>query len=223
MQVELNGEIGADKETVDSSTTKTTGKQLATTFGIGVTDKLDLSVGFARPWGSRDIDGVSFKDTGSADFSINLKWQVYEHEGFSVALKPQFGYSYAVGATENDHTTSYGAAAVLSKEFEPYAVHFNVGYTYNDYNLTEVKDANRKSIWNFSLAATHEVIKNLKMVADIGAATNGDKASNTMPVFGLVGAIYSLNKSLDLSAGVKAGITKPEDDLTGLLGLTLKF
>lgn len=44
-----------------------------------------------------------------------------------------------------------------------------------------------------------------------------------MPAFGLVGAIYSLNKSVDLSAGLKVGLTKPEDDLTGTFGLTYKF
>lgn len=222
MQVELNTEIGTDKETAGGSTTKTTGKQVATSFGIGVSDKIDVTVGVTRPWGDGDIDGASFNDAGSADFSLAIKWQVYEQERLSIAVKPQLGYSYAVGAPD-DHTVSYGAALVVSKECEPFAVHLNIGYTYNDYNRAEVRDASRSSSMSYSLAGTYEVIKNLKLVADIGAATNEDKASNDMQVFGLGGIMYSLSKNADLSTGLKVGLTKPEADLTGLVGVTLKF
>lgn len=222
MQVELNGEMGSDNETANGSTTKTTGKQVATSFGIGVSDKIDVSVGVTRPWGAGDIDGASFNDAGSADFSLAIKWQVYEQERLSIAVKPQLGYSYAVGVPD-DHNVSYGAALVVSKEFEPFAVHLNIGYTYNDYNRAEVRDASRSSIMSYSLAGTYEAIKDLKLVADVGAATNEDKTSNDMPVFGLAGIIYSPHRSLDLSAGLKVGMTRPETDLTGLLGVTLKF
>lgn len=222
MQVELNGEISSDKEKSDGATTKTTGKQLATSFGVGVTDKIDLSIGFARPWESGDIDGATFSDAGSADFSLALKWQVYEHEGFSVAVKPQLGYSYSIGASD-DYTVSYGTTLVLSKEFEPFALHLNAGYIYQNYNLAESKGTRRSSVWNVCLGATYEVIKNLKLVADAGAATNEDKASNDMPVFGLAGAVYSVSKAVDISAGLKVGLTKPEADLTGTIGATFKF
>ena len=223
VQIELNGDISTDKETADNSTTKTSGAQIATTFGVGVTDKIDLYVGFKRPWGSRDVDGSSFNNAGSVDFSFVMKWQVYEHEGFSIAVKPQLGYSYAAGATEDDHTVSYGASLIFSKELEPFAFHLNAGYTYNDYNLAAIRDARRNSIWSFSLATTYEVIKNLKLVADFGASTNKDKAVNDMPFFGLVGVIYTVNKNLDLSSGIKIGLTKPETNLTGTFGVTVKF
>ena len=73
------------------------------------------------------------------------------------------------------------------------------------------------------MAATCEVIKDLKVVADFGTSTNQDKDANTMPVFGLGGLIYSVNKNVDLSTGVKVGLTGPETDLTGTFGVTLKF
>lgn len=222
IQVELNGEIGTDKETTGGSTTKTTGKQVAGSFGIGITDKIDVAVGVTHPWGNGNVDGASFNNAGSTDFSLAMKWQVYEHEGLSVAVRPQLGYSYAAGASD-DHSVSYGATLVVTKEFEPFAAHLNIGYTYNSYNLTEVKEASRSSIASYSLAGTYEVIKNLKLVADVGAATNKDKTSNDTPVFGLGGAIYSLNKSTDLSAGLKVGLTRSEADFTGIFGLTLKF
>lgn len=224
VQIELNGDIGEDKSTNVGQTTKYNSSQIASTIGMGVTDKIDVTFGYTRPWGDGDVDGVSFKDNGSSDFSLSMKWQVFEHEGFSVAVKPQLGYSYALGVPEDDHTISYGAALILSKELEPFAFHLNVGYTYNDYNLADVKDASRSSIWYFSLATTYDIIKEkLKAVADFVAQTSEDKTVNEMPVFGLAGLIYSVNKNIDLSAGVKVGLTEPETDLTGTFGLTLKF
>lgn len=223
VQIELNGDVGSDKETNAGQATKYNSSQIATTAGIGVTDKIDVTFGYTRPWGDGDVDGASFKDNGSSDFSLSMKWQVYEHEGFSGAVKPQIGYSYALGVSENDYTMSYGLNLILTKEFEPFAVHCNVGYTYNDYNLAVVRDASRNSIWNFSLAGTYEVIKDLKAVADFGAATDQDKTVNDMLVYGLAGFIYSVNKNVDLSAGIKVGLTKPETDLTGTFGVTLRF
>lgn len=224
VQIELNGGVGTDKESREGVTTKYHSSQVASTIGMGVTDKIDITFGYTRPWGDGDVDGVSFKDNGSSDFSLSMKWQVFEHEGFSIAVKPQLGYSYALGVPENDHTISYGAALIFSKELEPFAFHLNVGYTYNDYNLASVRDVSRSSIFNVSLAGTYDIIKEkLKAVADFGAATNEDKTVNEMPVFGLAGLIYSVNKNIDLSAGVKVGLTEPETDLTGTFGLTLKF
>lgn len=222
VQVELNGDISYDREVVNGSTTKNNGAQLATTIGVGVSDRVDLTFGVARPWGNGDTDGASFKDAGSADFSLSMKWQVYEHDGFSIAVKPQLGYSYSVG-TESDYTVSYGTTLVFSKELGPFAFHLNAGYTYNDHNRAEVRDACRDSIWNVSLATTYQLFKELKLVADFGTATYEDKSSSEMPVFGLGGLIYTVNKNLDLSTGLKLGLTKPEDDLTGLFGVTIKF
>ncbi len=223
IQVELNGDIGTDKESHIGETTKTKSSQMASTIGFGLSDKIDVVFGYTHPWGEVDVDDVTFKDHGSSDFSLNMKWQVYEQDGFSAALKPQIGYSYALEVPDNDYTVSYGATMILSKEVEPFAFYFNIGYTYNDYNLEAVRKTDRSGLWNVSLATTYEVIKDLKIVADFGARTNEDKDVDEMPVFGLAGIIYSINKNCDLSAGLKLGLTTPETDITGTTGLTLKF
>lgn len=220
IQVEINGEIGSDKETIAGSTIKTESSKFTTTFAYGLTDKLDLNFGIVRPWGSVDVDGVTSSNPGSVDFSLGVKWQVYERNGYSVALKPSIGYSYAVNVPGNDYTTSYGAAVVLSKEFEPFSFHLNIAYTYNDYNLA---GSGRNGIWNFSGAALYEARKNMKLVADIGASSNSDRTVSEIPLFGLLGAIYTINKTIDVSVGGKIGLTKPETDVTGLFGITLKF
>ena len=223
VQVELNGDVGTDKESHNGETTKTHSSQVASTLGYGISDKIDLAFGYTHPWGNIDTDDASYKDHGSSEFSLNMKWQVYAQDGLSAALKPQIGYAYALDVPENDYTISYGAGIILSKEVEPFAFHFNAGYMYNDYNLEAVKRTSRKSIWNISLATTYQVMKDLKVVADFGARTNEDKEVDEMPVFGLAGLIYSINENCDLSAGLKLGLTTPETDLTGTFGLTLKF
>lgn len=223
IQIELNGDIGTDRNTNAGHTTYNS-SQVAASIGVGVTDKIDVTFGYTRPWGDGDVDGTAFHDNGSNDFSFSMKWQIYEQEGFSFALKPQIGYSHVVGIPENDYTISSGLNLILTREFEPFALHCNVGYSYNGYNLAPDRDANRSSIWNASLAGTYDVIKEtLKLAADFGATTAEDKTVNEMLVYGLAGFIYSANKNIDLSAGVKVGLTEPETDLTGTFGLTLKF
>jgi len=63
----------------------------------------------------------------------------------------------------------------------------------------------------------------VKLVANIGQERNPDKEIKRKPVFGLVGVIYELTEDLDLDAGVKAGVTDPETDMTILAGTAWRF
>jgi len=44
-----------------------------------------------------------------------------------------------------------------------------------------------------------------------------------MPAYAPAGTACSLNKIVDLSPGLKFGITKPEPDFAGFAGVTLRF
>lgn len=223
-QIELNGQWSSDKETVEGAKIESRASQIVTTYGFGIAEKVDLTFGVVRQWGESDSAGVTENDPGSANFSLSAKWQFYENAGFCLALKPQLAYSYVVGGTKDDYTVSYGSTLIATKEFEPFAVHLNVGYQYNDYYAKDEWGNSRHDIWNASLAGTYDVIKErLKLVSDFGTATNQDKSTSELPVFALVGAIYSLNKNIDLSAGAKFGLTKPEPDFAATGGLTIKF
>jgi hypothetical protein len=222
-QVELWYEGSTDKETVDGSEVKTYGNQPGATVGHGVAENLDLTLGFARSWGKVEVDGSSSNDAGSADFSLNAKWQIYGQPGIAFTVKPQIGYSYLVGGTSDDHTVSYGGWLIVTKEHEALAVHLNAGYFYNDYGSAAERDTSRSGIWSLSALATYEVLAGLKLGLDVGASTNPDKASSEMPIYALAGAIYSQNKNVDLSLGLKFGITKPEPDFAGTAGGTIRF
>jgi hypothetical protein len=222
-QVELSYERSADKETIDGSAVKTDGNQVATTFGHGIADEFDLTLGLARPWGKTVVDDVSSNEVGTADFTLDAKWRFYEHSGGCFAVKPEIGYSYLVGGASEDHTTSYGGWLIATKEIEALAVTLNGGYFYNDYGSAAERDASRSSIWSISALATYVVFEGLSLGLDVGASTNTDKSSGEMPAYALGGAIYSLNKNVDLSLGLQLGITRPEPDFSGIAGVTVCF
>ena len=98
-----------------------------------------------------------------------------------------------------------------------------MGYFHNDYGSAADRDDSRRSIWSVSALATYEILKGLKVGCDVGASTNEDKADGTMPVYALAGVIYSENENIDVSLGLKFGITKPEPDFSGIAGVTIKF
>lgn len=222
-QVELSYERSSDKETVDGSVVRNDGNRVAATFGHGVADTFDLTLGFARPWGKSVVDGVSSNEAGTADFTLDAKWRFCEHSRFAFAVKPEIGYSYLVGGASEDHTTWYGGWLIATKTIEALAVSLNGGYFHNDYGSSADRDAGRSSIWSISALATYEVLEGLALGLDVGASTNPDKSSGEMPAYALGGAIYSLNRNVDLSLGLKVGITHPEPDVSGIGGITIRF
>jgi hypothetical protein len=207
-QVELLYVGSTDKETIGGSTVKTDRSLPGATL---------------RSWGTETVDGISSNDSGNADYLLNAKLQFYEKAGFRFAVKPLVGYSYHVGGTSDDHVTLYGGWLIVTKEHEALAVSLNGGYFCNDYGSAAERESSRSDLWSLSALATYKVLENLTLGLDVGASTNPDKASGEMQVYALGGAIYSLNKNVDLSLGLKFGITKPEPDFAGIAGITIKF
>jgi len=222
-QVELLYVGSTDKETIGGSTVKTDRSLPGATFGYGVAETLDLTLGFARSWGTVTVDGISSNDSGSADYLLNAKWRYYEKAGYRFAVKPLVGYSYHVGGTSDDHVTLYGGWLIVTREHEALAVSLSGGYFCNDYGSAAERDSSRSGIWSLSALATYKVLEGLTLGLDVGTSTNPDKTSSEMPVYALGGAIYSLNRNVDLSLGLKFGITKPEPDFAGIAGITLRF
>ncbi len=224
-QIEVNSEFSREKETIDGIRIKGTGGEIATIFSYGITDIADIVLGIPYQWFRIKEDGDTVeKEDGLSDISLELKWRFFEKEGLSFALKP--GITLPTGDEKKglgNGKMSYGLTFITTKELEPWAFHFNLGYTQNEYKLQEDKDANRKGIWHISLASEVEVVKDLKIVANIGAERNPDKTSNTHPAFILGGVIYSISENFDINAGIKGGLNKPETDLTFLAGIALRF
>ena len=219
-QLEFNTEFSKDKETVEGVTFKSTGGEVAAVFSYGVTDNVDIVFGLPYLWFRDKEDGVTVsKENGIGDVSLELKWRFYEHEGLSFALKP--GITLPTGDENKGLGTGRAAGSIFliaTKEVKPFVVHFNLGYLRNENKADE-----RKNLWHASLAGEAEILKDLKVVANIGVERNPDKGSNSNPAFILGGVIYSLSENIDIDFGIKGGLNKTETDLTFLAGMALRF
>ena len=224
MQLEFIGEYGIDK--AEGVTEKTLQVPTAPFLSYGITDTIDLV--FGLPYASIRVEdpGAGTTDTvrGVTDVSIELKARFYEKDGLSFAVKP--GISLPTGDEEKglgNGKVSYRTFLITTKEASPWAFHFNLGYIRNEYKLPVDEDANRKDTWHVSLASQVEVIKDLKVVANIGMERNPDKTSETHPAFILGGLIYSIAENLDVDFGVKGALNRTETDITYLAGVTWRL
>ena len=214
-QIEVNGQYGQDKsEGVTQNST-----QLATGLAYGITDNLDISIGV--PYLSlrtKTADG-SITDQGVSDVSVGLKWRFYEHDNFSLSLKP----AVTLPSGDEDKGLGTGRATyslylILTKEIAPLVFHLNLGYIRNENKLDQVQD-----LWHASLASEYKIVKDLKAVINFGMQRNTSKLSGTHPAFVLGGLIYSISENFDFDIGYKYGLNNDEIDHTGLVGLTFKF
>ncbi|MCX8070792.1 MAG: transporter [Thermodesulfovibrionales bacterium] len=220
-QIEAQSEFVFDKTTDDGIETKTRAGQYQGVFTYGLLENLDIVLGIPYIWGKVKEDGVIvYDEKGISDLSIEAKWRFYEIEdGFSFAIKPNISvptgdYKKGLGAGK----ATYGITFITTKEFKPFAVHLNLGYTFNDNKLDE-----RKNIWRASVASEVEVIKPLRLVAEIGLQKNPDKLSKTNPAFATGGLIFSVAENFDLDFGIRAGLNKAEADMAVLAGIALRF
>ena len=226
-QLELNGQYDSDKEKSEDVSVKTTGGQTAATLSYGIVENVDLVLSMPYLWGKvketqtgkKKGETFVYNEDGIGDAAFEVKWRLFEKDGFSLALKP--GISFPTGDEDKGlGTGKLGGHIFLigSKELGSWAFHANLGYIRNENNADECKD-----IWHASLATTYEVIKNLKLVADVGVERNPDKDDNNDPAYIIGGVIYSINENFDVDLGVKGGLSKSETDISALAGVTLRF
>lgn len=213
---ELNFEYSSHKE----GGVKVNVTDIKATLTYGLVDNLDFILTLPYQRIKVKTEGETFKENGISDISLELKWRFYEKKEIaSIALKP------VITLPTGDHDkglgngkATFGLYFIASKEIEPLALHLNLGYIRN-----ENKFDDRKDIWHISLASELEVMKELKLVANIGIERNTDRESNTDPAFILGGLIYTISENVDIDFGVKAGLNKAEADYAILAGLTYRF
>ncbi|MDP3259340.1 MAG: transporter [Thermodesulfovibrionales bacterium] len=224
-QIEVNSEFSYDKETKEGVTEKETGSEVAAALSYGVIDNVDIVLGLPNQWKKSTEDSTVTSDvSGVSDMSLEVKWRFFDKGGLSFALKP--GITLPTGDENKglgNGRASYGLTFITTKEMDPWAFHFNLGYTHNEYKLQEDKDANRRNIWHVSFASEVELVKDLKAVANIGMERNPDKSSNIDPAFILGGLIYSISKNFDVDFGIRGGLNKPETDYAILAGIAWRF
>jgi hypothetical protein len=214
-QLELFGEYAHDKE--ESVTNKDSAFSATLTYGIADPVDIILSIPY-QSWHSDDSSSRT-RESGISDLAIETKWRFYEKDGFSIALKP--GFTIPTGDQEKDlgngKMTCY-IYVIASKEMNPWSFHLNLAYIRNNNS-----EDDRNNIWHVSLASTVEVVKNLKLVGDIGVESNPERSSSNPPAYILGGLIYSPGENFDIGLGLKGRLTESETDIAVRGGITWRF
>lgn len=214
-QFELNGEYG--HESADGTTINT--KALAGMLSYGATDNLDIVAGIPYRLLRVKEPGDINRQNGISDVSVEFKWRFYNIDGLSLGLKP--GITLPTGAEGKGlgaGKTTYSMFFIATNELKPWEVHMNLGYIRN-----ENKGDGRKNLWHASVAGELEVMKDLKVVGNIGIQRNTDRTGYNHPAFILGGVIYSLSENLDIDFGIKRGLNRAETDYSVLAGITRRF
>jgi hypothetical protein len=228
VEIELNGSSPYDKEKAGGVTTRSTVSDAEVKVSTGLCKDLGISLAIPYTISGRvmEDDRLVAKTEGLGDMVLELKYAFAELAGINFAIKPSIILPtgrYSAGLS--DGRWQFGGTLIATREFEEgkYAVHANLGYEHHGYRTDEVRKATLSNLWSGSLAGEMKVMKGLTAVVDFGLATNPDRASSEPPVFALTGLRYEISEHLDINAGVKVGLTRPEDDFSALYGLVLKF
>lgn len=220
MQIELSAEGRYDQATSVGVSEKREETEAAFTATFGVHENLDFVMAAPYLWySSRSDDEPTVRENGPGDITIDLKWRFFEENGWGLALKP--GIILPTGDDKKGlggGRMTYRLFLIASKELSPWAFHVNLGYLRNENSAGD-----RTDLWYASAAAEMEVIRNLKVVANVGLEQNPAVGSNDHPAFALGGVVYAISDRFSVDAGVKFGLTSSETDWTYLLGVTYKF
>ena len=226
-EVELSGAYTRDKKTAAGVATRSDHHETEMKVSTGLSKNIGISLAIPYAISDRDnVNGSVSTAEGFGDMSLELKYAFAELGGVAFAVKPALTLPtgrYSDGLSEG--RWQFGTTLIATREFAEgnYAVHANLGYEHHDYRNAALRDTSRGSLWSGSVAGEIRLYKGLTAVLDCGLATNPDKRSKTLPVYALAGVRYEISELLDINAGVKTGLTDPEDDLSLRYGLTLKF
>jgi len=227
-EIELNGSYIHDKEQAHGITAKrsVSETEIKLTTGLFKNTGISLALPYTISERIKEDGQLVGSADGFGDMTLELKYTFAELSGVNLAIKPTLIIptgKYSAGLSEGRWQA--GGTLIASREFADgaYALHANLGYEYHSYRTEDLRQTSRSNIWSGSIAGEAEVAKGLFAVADFGLATSADKTTRQVSAYALTGVRYALNDQLDVNAGVKFGITRTEDDVTAVYGVTLKY
>lgn len=220
VEIGISGSHTRDRE----ASTKTAATDAELSVGTGLCKNLSVSLAVPYLIGERvkEYGVLSVKTEGFGDMTVELKYGIAELSGVNIAIKPAVNIPSSKSDLTENHW-QYGVTLIATKELEngKYALHANLGYEHHTYD-NDVAGI-RGNLWSGSVAGEAELVKGLFAVAEFGLATNPEEGVHTLPVHALTGVRYEINNYFEVSAGIKLGLTSPEDDFSALYGLVLKF
>lgn len=214
-QLEFDGQHDGS----NSDGVKETNTEVTPLLSYGLADSVDIVLGAPYQFIRTRQSGETTKGRGFSDVSLDVKWRFYEKDWLSFAIKP--GITLPTGNDDKGLGTgkvTYALVFIASADLKPWAFHVNAGYTRNE----NTQDA-RRDIWSASLASEYQIVKNLKVVGNVGIERSDDRASGNNSAFLLGGLVYSITENVDIDGGYKYGLTRSDAEHTILAGITFRF
>lgn len=212
-------ELMADKARDHPPGAKVRERLATAVLSHGLLDDADLQ--FGLPYVRQHMHDAAGRHAshGVLDASVDLKWRFLEREALSLGFKP--GITLPTGDKGRGFGTgrlTWGGLGILSYEPGPLSFHSHIGYRRNNNDVGQ-----RTSLRHVSAAVTYKASEQLKLVADLSADTNPDRAERGSVRYRILGLIYSPLPWLDLDVGLKHGHGRAAADRAFLIGAAMRW
>jgi hypothetical protein len=206
---------------------KTTTHEVPVGFTRGITDALDIFIGLGR---QKIIpDAPATVERGEVNPVLGAKWRFHENEAskLSLAFKPQVKFPVSKESEARGLGTAraaYGVGLLLTQETGFGAVHANLLVDRVNYADDALNAAERRTLYQLSVAPVWDVTEEWKLALDAGIMTNPDLTAKARMGFVELGAIYAPGKDLDLAFGIVRNVMDGSTRTTQVTaGLTWRF
>lgn len=143
-----------------------------------------------------------------SNYVMGLKWRFIGdgESGLSLAAKPTLtlptGNNQQIAGLGNA-ATNYGLNMISSYNWQTLAIHMNMSYEREPYNLNYSVagdlDPQRVNVYAISIAPVWQAHPRLKLAIDVGAGTNTPTTSPTyLNTYAMAASIYSLMTNVDI-------------------------
>lgn len=193
----------------------------------GITDALDLHVGFSYQKIVPPLPDRS--ERGWSNTVLGVKWRFYEDEAskLSFALKPEVGLPVSKTREARGLGTAgmmYGTGLLMTQETGFGAVHANLSVERVSHVEGALEAAERRTRYRASVAPVWDVAQDWKLALDAGVVTNLDRAARSYLGYVELGAIYAPQKDLEIALGIIRNLRDGSAATTqAMLGLTWRF
>lgn len=228
VEVELNGAYARDKETTAGVTTKSEqyDAEMKFTTGLYKTMGISLAIPYTISDRNKEDGQLAGKAEGFGDMILEIKYAFAEVAGTTFAIKTSAKMPTGKSSEAlSEGSWQLGTTLIATMEFKEgtYAVHANLGYENHSCCTDAISDSTPSDLLTGSIGGEAEVMKGLAAVVDFGLATSANRSTPQLSANALTGARYEINDHLDINAGIRLGLIRPEDGISIRYGLTMKF
>lgn len=183
-------------------------------FSIGLADNTDFLFGLSyHKYWDEEHNFTSFND-----IIIELKQMLFIDE-------VRFGVKPFISIPTGDHSRGFGAGKLnygmiilLTKEWEKFHVHTQLGYTQNKNSVNQ-----NENLWEYSVALEKLFSDRFSGLLEFGVSSNCCPYNSEPPKFISLGAAYILEENFSISAGLIRGIHNVDRYLGLTGGITVTF